>query len=43
VENTASQRVAGRCGYRLDGVLRSLHVKEGLRADVGVWSRLASD
>jgi RimJ/RimL family protein N-acetyltransferase len=43
VENTASERVAGRCGYRLDGVLRSLHVKEGLRADVGVWSRLASD
>jgi RimJ/RimL family protein N-acetyltransferase len=43
VRNTASERVAERCGYRLDGVLRSSHVKEGLRADVGVWSRLASD
>jgi RimJ/RimL family protein N-acetyltransferase len=43
VRNTASERVAERCGYRLDGVLRSLHFKEGLRADVGVWSLLASD
>jgi RimJ/RimL family protein N-acetyltransferase len=43
VENTASERVAERCGYRLDGVLRSRHFKEGLRADVGIWSRLASD
>ena len=43
VRNAASERVAERCGYRLDGVLRSVHVKEGLRADVGVWSRLASD
>ena len=42
VENTASARVAERCGYRLDGVLRSVHVKEGLRADVGVWSRLGT-
>jgi RimJ/RimL family protein N-acetyltransferase len=43
VENTASERVAERCGYRLDGVLRSVHVKEGRRADLGVWSRLHSD
>jgi RimJ/RimL family protein N-acetyltransferase len=43
VRNTASERVAERCGYRRDGILRSLHVKEGLRGDVGVWSRLASD
>jgi RimJ/RimL family protein N-acetyltransferase len=43
VRNTASERVAERCGYRLDGVLRSMHVKEDLRADVGVWSLLASD
>ena len=41
--NTASERVAERCGYRRDGVLRSVHVKEGLRADMGIWSRLASD
>jgi RimJ/RimL family protein N-acetyltransferase len=43
VRNAASERVAARCGYRLDGVLRSVHVKEGLRTDLGVWSRLASD
>jgi len=43
VRNPASERVAERCGYRRDGVLRSVHVKEGLRGDVGVWSRLASD
>ena len=43
VRNATSERVAERCGYRLDGVLRSTHFKEGLRADLGVWSRLASD
>jgi RimJ/RimL family protein N-acetyltransferase len=43
VRNTPSERVAERCGYRLDGVLRSTHFKEGLRADLGVWSRLSSD
>jgi RimJ/RimL family protein N-acetyltransferase len=43
VRNKPSERVAERCGYRLDGVLRSTHFKEGLRADLGVWSRLASD
>ncbi len=42
-ENGASTRVAERAGYRLDGVLRSKHFKEGLRTDLGVWSRLRSD
>ena len=42
-ENAASVRVAERAGYRLDGVLRSKHFKEGLRTDLGVWSRLRSD
>ncbi|HEX5448715.1 MAG TPA: GNAT family N-acetyltransferase [Gaiellaceae bacterium] len=41
--NDASQRVAERSGYRLDGVLRSLAFKEGLRTDTGVWSRLRAD
>jgi RimJ/RimL family protein N-acetyltransferase len=41
--NAASARVAERTGYRLDGVLRCVYFKEGLRADVAVWSRLASD
>jgi RimJ/RimL family protein N-acetyltransferase len=43
VENNASQRVAGRCGYVREGVLRSAHVKEGLREDTEIWSRLPGD
>ena len=43
VENGGSARVAERAGYTLEGVLRSKHVKKGLRADVGVWSRLRID
>jgi RimJ/RimL family protein N-acetyltransferase len=42
-QNNASAKVAERAGYRLDGVLRSKHFKEGLRTDLGVWSRLRSD
>jgi RimJ/RimL family protein N-acetyltransferase len=41
--NAASSRVAERNGYRLEGVLRSVAFKEGLRSDVAVWSRLAGD
>jgi RimJ/RimL family protein N-acetyltransferase len=41
--NVASQRVAERGGYVLEGVLRSVHVKQGRRADTMVWSRLPSD
>ena len=41
--NRASERVAERAGYRLDGVLRSLAFKEGRRTDTGVWSRLPTD
>ena len=41
--NAASERVAERSGYRKEGVLRSLAFKDGLRSDVGVWSRLAHD
>jgi RimJ/RimL family protein N-acetyltransferase len=43
VANGASERVAERAGYRREGVLRNLHVKEGRRADTGVWSRLSTD
>lgn len=42
VENAPSKRVAERCGYEREGVLRSVHVKQGIRADVELWSRLAS-
>ena len=39
----ASERVAERCGYTREGTLRSVHVKEGLRSDTGIWSRLRTD
>lgn len=43
VENRASQKVAERCGYRHEGDMRSIHVKEDRRADAGLWSRLPTD
>ena len=43
VENGASRRVAERCGYVREGILRSLHVKQGLHEDTEIWSRLATD
>jgi RimJ/RimL family protein N-acetyltransferase len=43
VTNPGSELVAERAGYRGEGVLRSVHFKEGRRSDVGVWSRLSSD
>ncbi|HSC04475.1 MAG TPA: GNAT family N-acetyltransferase [Solirubrobacteraceae bacterium] len=43
VKNPASRRVAERCGYRLEGVMRSIHVKQGRRTDAGLWSRLPED
>jgi RimJ/RimL family protein N-acetyltransferase len=41
--NVASRRVAERCGYLQEGLLRSVHLKQGKRADVTLWSRLRSD
>lgn len=43
VDNAASKRVAERCGYEREGVLRSIHVKDGVRQDMEIWSRLAGD
>jgi RimJ/RimL family protein N-acetyltransferase len=43
VENEASKTVARRCGYRHEGVLRSVHIKAGVREDVEIWSRLPGD
>ncbi|MDQ1665849.1 MAG: hypothetical protein QOH75_1880 [Actinomycetota bacterium] len=43
VSNEPSKRVAERCGYRLEGVLRSLYFKQDLRSDTESWSRLAGD
>jgi RimJ/RimL family protein N-acetyltransferase len=41
VGNEASERVAERNGYEREGVLRSVYVKPGVRADTSVWSRLS--
>jgi RimJ/RimL family protein N-acetyltransferase len=43
VENVASSRAAERCGYVREGVMRSTHLKDDVRIDAGLWSRLASD
>ena len=42
-QNPASRKVAVRCGYQLEGVLRSLHLKDGIRWDTEIWSRLPTD
>ncbi len=41
--NPASKRVAQRCGYRLEGTLRSSYLKPGVREDTELWSRLRDD
>jgi len=43
VSNEASARLAERCGFVREGVLRSTSFKDGLRADLAVYSRLPSD
>jgi RimJ/RimL family protein N-acetyltransferase len=43
VENHASLRLAARCGYQREGVLRSIHIKQDRRGDAELWSRLPSD
>jgi RimJ/RimL family protein N-acetyltransferase len=43
VENRASSRVAERCGYVLEGVMRSSYLKDEVRVDAGLWSRLPTD
>jgi RimJ/RimL family protein N-acetyltransferase len=42
-DNVASERVARRCGYTREGVLRSIHLKQDIRVDASLWSRLPSD
>lgn len=42
-QNPASRKVAVRCGYQLEGVLRSLYLKGDIRWDTEIWSRLPTD
>jgi RimJ/RimL family protein N-acetyltransferase len=42
-DNKASKRVAERCGYTHEGILRSVYFKEGRRSDLFIYSRLPSD
>ena len=41
--NAASIRVAERCGYRFEGVLRSVFELRGTRIDSAMYSRLPTD
>ncbi|MBQ6431397.1 MAG: GNAT family N-acetyltransferase [Oscillospiraceae bacterium] len=41
--NTASEKLFVKCGYRLDGVLRSRIFKNGAYVDLKSYSRLKSD
>jgi RimJ/RimL family protein N-acetyltransferase len=41
VGNPASRRVAERCGYQLEGVMRSVYTKPGVREDTELWSLIA--
>jgi RimJ/RimL family protein N-acetyltransferase len=43
VVNEASKRVAERCGYVREGILRSVYFKQGQRRDFEIWSRLSTD
>ena len=42
-ENAASRRVAERAGFSFEGVLRSHHVKKGLRRDAASYSLLRGE
>lgn len=43
VENPGSSRVVERVGYTYEGVLRSVHHRDGARGDLQSWSILPGD
>ncbi len=40
IDNTASQRVAERCGYLKEGILRAWEPIKDTQPDVAMWSRI---
>ncbi|MEO7070030.1 MAG: GNAT family N-acetyltransferase [Nostocoides sp.] len=42
-QNAASERVATKAGFTREGVMRSVHFKQGRRIDAALWSKLPSD
>jgi RimJ/RimL family protein N-acetyltransferase len=43
LENPASLKVAERCGYVREGILRNVHLKAGRRGDMALYARIAGD
>jgi RimJ/RimL family protein N-acetyltransferase len=43
VSNKASQRIAEKCGFTLEGRLRDEAIVDDQREDMLLWSRLATD
>lgn len=43
LDNERSQRVAERCGFRREGVLRAWEPVKDEQPDVVMWSRLIND
>ena len=43
LDNRSSQRVAEKCGFRCEGVLRRYGLQQGERVDLMMWARLRDD
>ncbi|MFZ0323201.1 MAG: GNAT family protein [Actinomycetes bacterium] len=42
-DNVASQHIAAKCGYRLEGLVRGVFFMNGRAEDLGLYGRLSSD
>ncbi len=42
-DNRSSQRVAEKCGFRCEGLLRRYGLQRGERVDLMMWARLRDD
>jgi RimJ/RimL family protein N-acetyltransferase len=43
IDNTASQRIAAKCGFTLEGTARGAFFNGGRSQDVLIYSRLRTD